>query len=83
MYPMSANVSAASSLLSQLISDPSGELLQSLRGNLEEAVEKVSGESNNDPSKQDAVVALQPVFATARDILDKATLAVDKVRGGR
>jgi hypothetical protein len=80
---MSANVSAASSLLSQLISDPSGELLQSLRVNLEEAVEKVAGESRTDPSKQDAVAALQPVFATAADILDRATLAIDKVRGGR
>jgi hypothetical protein len=83
MYSMSANVAAASTLLSQLISDPSGELLQSLRGNLEEAVEKFTNESKADHSRQDAVIDLQPVFATARDILDKATLAVEKVRSGR
>jgi len=83
MYPTSANTSAASSLLSDLVSDSSGELLKALRRDLEEAVEKLSAESKGNPAKQEAVAGLQSVFATARDILDKAALAVDKARSGR
>ena len=84
MYPTSANASAPSSLLSELVSDSSGEMLKSLRRNLEEAAEKLSAESkSHPPAKQEALVALQSVFASARDILDKATLAVDKARSGR
>ena len=81
MYPTSANASAASSLLSELVSDSSGEMLRTLRRKLEEAAEKFYAESKSyPPAKQEALAAFQSVFASARDILDKAALAVEKAR---
>lgn len=81
MYPTSANASAASSLLSELVSDSSGEMLRTLRRKLEEAAENFSVELKSyPPAKQEALAPLQSVFESARDILDKAALAVEKAR---
>ena len=83
MYPPSGNANSAQSLLSQLIADPSGDLMRTLRGSLDEAMEKASNDSRRDPVKLQVAEALQPVFVTAREILDKASVAVDKIRGHR
>ena len=57
--------------------------MRTLRGSLDEAMEKASNDSRRDPVKLQVAEALQPVFVTAREILDKASVAVDKIRGHR
>ena len=86
MYMMSGSLNAATSLLSQLMGDPSGELLQSLQTGLDEAIERtaaIGASPSLEPDKREVIDSLQPVFATARDVLDKAAFTVGKVRQGR
>jgi hypothetical protein len=86
MYVMSGSLNAATSLLSQLLADPSGELLQSLQSSLDEAIERTTALGAGpalEPAKREVIDSLQPVFATARDILDKASLTVEKLRQSR
>ncbi|MES2888933.1 MAG: hypothetical protein V4739_13105 [Pseudomonadota bacterium] len=86
MYVMSGSLNAATSLLSQLMADPSGELLQSLQISLDEAIERtaaIGASTTLEPDRRDVINSLQPVFATARDVLDKAAFTIDKVRQGR
>lgn len=83
MYEVSGNSNAVSSLLSKMISDPSGGLLRGLRADIDEILEKAEAEAASSPSKREEIEALQPLFRMAQDILDKAEIEVHKIRGGR
>lgn len=86
MYEMSGSLNTTTSMLSQLMVDASGELLQSLQSGLQEAVERTAaGTANmgqNTPQREIAE-SLPPVFETAQGILDKAALRVTRARQAR
>lgn len=82
MYSVTGSLSASTTLLSQLKADPSGELLQSLRSNLDEVIQRTAAVGANAAINTDEramIDALQSVFEAAQDILEKAAFEVAKV----
>lgn len=86
MYVMSGSSNTAASLLSQLMADASGEMLQSLQNNLDEAEKRIRSLADGcliDPVQQEVSASLPTVFATAQDILEQVGLAIQKARDTR
>ncbi len=86
MYEMSGSLSTATSLLTQLMADASGELLQSLQTGLDEAAKRTAAldvSAVTDPVQREVAVSLPTVFATAQEILDQAALAVRRAGQAR
>lgn len=86
MYVMSGSSNTAASLLSQLMADASGEMLQSLQNNLDEAEKRICSLADGrliDPVQQEVSASLPTVFAAAQDILAQVGLAIQKARNTR